>query len=112
LFLENRAKEETGLGNKMKRILPDSTVWLDILEKEDSHTLLIYLFFGFFILFLLDIFFIYISNVIPFPSFPSENPLFPPLAPQPTPAHSYPWHSPILGHRNFIGPKTSPPIDD
>jgi hypothetical protein len=32
--------------------------------------------------FLLDIFFICISNVIPFPSFPSENPLFPPPAPQ------------------------------
>jgi hypothetical protein len=30
--------------------------------------------------FLLDILFIYISNVIPFPSFPSENPLFPPPA--------------------------------
>jgi hypothetical protein len=28
--------------------------------------------------FLLDIFFIYISNVIPFPNFPSENPLPPP----------------------------------
>jgi hypothetical protein len=27
--------------------------------------------------FLLDIIFIYISNVIPFPSFPSENPLSP-----------------------------------
>ena len=26
-------------------------------------------------IFLLDIFFIYISNIIPFPSFPSENPL-------------------------------------
>jgi hypothetical protein len=32
-------------------------------------------------LFLLDIFFIYISNVIPFPSFPSENPLSPPVSP-------------------------------
>ena len=32
-------------------------------------------------LFLLDIFFIYISNVIPFPSFPSENPLSPPPSP-------------------------------
>jgi hypothetical protein len=31
------------------------------------------LFFSLF--FLLDIFFIYISNFIPFPSFPSENPL-------------------------------------
>jgi hypothetical protein len=28
--------------------------------------------------FLLDIFFIYILNIIPFPSFPSENPLSPP----------------------------------
>jgi hypothetical protein len=38
-------------------------------------------------LFLIHIFFIYISNVIPFPSFPSENPLYLlplPLAPQPT----------------------------
>ena len=30
--------------------------------------------------FLLDIFFIYISNVIPFPGFPSENPLSPPVS--------------------------------
>jgi hypothetical protein len=35
-------------------------------------------------LFLFDIFFIYISNVIPFPSFPSPNPLSPPPAHQPT----------------------------
>jgi hypothetical protein len=33
------------------------------------------------LLFLLDIFFIYISNVIPFPSFPSKNPLSPPPSP-------------------------------
>jgi hypothetical protein len=38
------------------------------------------------IFFLLDIFFLYISNVIPFPSFPSENPLFPPTSPCP-PTH-------------------------
>jgi hypothetical protein len=31
--------------------------------------------------FLLDIFFIYISNIIPFPSFPYVNPLFPPSSP-------------------------------
>ena len=65
--------------------------------------------------FLLDIFFIYISNVIPFPSFPSENPLFtlpPPPASQPTHSHSWSWHSPILGHRAFIGLKASPPIND
>jgi hypothetical protein len=37
-----------------------------------------YLFFFFFEL---DIFIIYISNVIPFPSFPSENPLSPPPLP-------------------------------
>jgi hypothetical protein len=29
----------------------------------------------------------------------------------PTPA-SWPWHSPILEHRAFIGPRPSPPIDD
>jgi hypothetical protein len=39
---------------------------------------------------LLDIFFIYISNVIPFPSFPSKIPLSPPpfTAPQLTHTHS------------------------
>jgi hypothetical protein len=36
-------------------------------------------------LFLLDIFFIYISNVIPFPSFPSQNPFPLPLLPNPLP---------------------------
>jgi hypothetical protein len=33
------------------------------------------------LLFLLDIFFIYISNVICIPGFPSENPLYPPTSP-------------------------------
>jgi hypothetical protein len=38
-----------------------------------------------FSIFLLDIFFIYISNVIPFAGFFSENTLYlPPPAPQPT----------------------------
>ena len=32
-------------------------------------------------LFLLDVFFIYISNVIPFPGFPSENTISPPTSP-------------------------------
>ena len=40
----------------------------------------------FFFLFLLDIFFIYISNVIPFPGFPSKNPLSPPCLPY-SPTH-------------------------
>jgi hypothetical protein len=63
---------------------------------------------------LLDIFFTYISNIIPFPSFPSENPLSPPppLAHPPTHSHSWSWHSPILRHRTFTGPRASPPIDD
>jgi hypothetical protein len=55
----------------------------------------------FFLFFLLEIFFIYISNAIPFPSFPSENPLFLPQPPTPqhTHSHSWSWHSPILGQR-------------
>ena len=43
--------------------------------------------------FLLDIFFIYISNVIPFPSLPSENPLFP--SPSPC-SPTYPYLFPVL----------------
>jgi hypothetical protein len=74
----------------------------------------IYLFIS--ITFLLDIFFLYISNVILFPGFPFENVLFPPypfplLTNLPTPA-SWPWHSPILEHRTFTGPRSSPPIGD
>ena len=62
----------------------------------------------------LDIYIIYISNVIPFPGFPSENPLSHPPAlltntPIPT---SWPWYSPTLGHRTFIGPRVSPPTDE
>jgi hypothetical protein len=65
------------------------------------------------IIYLFDIFFIYISNVIPFPGFPTENPL--PLPP--FPAHQ-PTHScflalafPCTGHRASKGPRVSPPID-
>jgi hypothetical protein len=60
-----------------------------------------------------DIFFIYISNVIPFSSFPSEKPISP-LAfsdPQPTHFHSQSWPSPILAHRTFTGARAFPPID-
>jgi hypothetical protein len=68
-----------------------------------------------FLNFLLNILFIYISNVIPFPSFPSKNPLSPPLYPlltnPPTPT-SWPWHFRTLGHRAFKGPRDSSPIDD
>jgi hypothetical protein len=45
------------------------------LEFYLSKTLTMTFFFGGGGYFLLNIFFIYISNVIPFPSFPSENPL-------------------------------------
>jgi hypothetical protein len=40
------------------------------------------------------------------------NPLPAPLVPQPTHSHSQSWHSPILEHRTFTGPRTSPPTDD
>jgi hypothetical protein len=66
----------------------------------------------------LDIFFIYMPNVIPFPSFPSENPC--PIPPLPASIRMFP-HPPIhfcfpllafpLGHRAFTGPRASPPFD-
>ena len=40
------------------------------------------------------------------------NPFSPPSAPQPTHSHFWSWHSPILGHRAFTGPRAFPPIDD
>jgi hypothetical protein len=65
-------------------------------------------------LLLLDIFFIYILNVIPFPGFPSKKhppPLFPLLTNPPIPA-SLRWYSHTLVHRVFIGQRASPPTDD
>jgi hypothetical protein len=54
---------------------------------------------------LLDSFFIYISNVIPFPGFPFENllsHLYPPASMRvfslPPIPPSLPWHSPTLEH--------------
>jgi hypothetical protein len=67
--------------------------------------------------FLLDIFFNYISNVIPFPCPPPDPLSHPPSswfyegAPPPTNSPSLPWHSPTLGHQAFTGPRASPPID-
>jgi hypothetical protein len=51
--------------------------------------------------FLLDIFFLYISNVIPFPGFPSENSLPHPRSPcfyegAPPPIHPLPPHCPDI----------------
>ena len=34
----------------------------------------------------------------------------PPPAPKPSHSHSQSWHSPILGHRTFTGPRASPPL--
>jgi hypothetical protein len=42
-----------------------------------------------------DIFYIYISNAIPFPGFPSENPLSPPLSPC-SPTHPLPLSGPAF----------------
>jgi hypothetical protein len=68
----------------------------------------------FFFFFLLDIFFIYISNLISFPGFPSENPLAHPPIPllkKPlTPASLF-WNSLKLGHWTLLGSMASPPID-
>jgi hypothetical protein len=50
-----------------------------------SNCLFSFLFFSFF---LLDIYFTYISNVVPFPGFPSENTLFPP-SPHPPPPSTH-----------------------
>jgi hypothetical protein len=76
----------------------------------------IFFFFLLFFYFFLDRFFIYISNVITFPSFPSGIPLSPLLFPPPSPTYPLllpgPWHSPILGHRTFTGPRASPSIDE
>jgi hypothetical protein len=60
-----------------------------------------------FFLFLLDIFFIYISNAIPKAPYTLSLALLPN---PPTPA-SWPWHSPVLGHMIFARPRASPPID-
>jgi hypothetical protein len=68
---------------------------------------------------LLDIFFIYISNVIPLPPFPPETlyPIPPPLLLWGCPPNhppilvSLPSHSNTLGHQTFTGPKSSSPVD-
>ena len=57
--------------------------------------------------FLLDIFFICISNAIPFPGFPYQNPQ---LTNRPSPT-SLSWHSPTLGHQAFTEPRASLLID-
>jgi hypothetical protein len=89
---------DTVLGRK------DTTLYIKMyVEKQPS----------FFSFLLLDIFFIYNSNAIPFPSFLSESPLYlpPALLPNPPTLSPRPWHSPVLGHIIFTRPMASPPID-
>jgi hypothetical protein len=69
------------------------------LKKQDSD-LKLYLMMlvkDFIFIFYLDVFFIYIPNVIPFASFLSENPLypFPTVPPIPHTPTFWPWHSSI-----------------
>jgi hypothetical protein len=58
---------------------------------------------SFFLFFLLDIFFIYISN---FKCYPKSS-LYPPptLLPYPPIPTSWPWHFPVLGHIKFAIPR-------
>lgn len=52
--------------------------------------------------------------LIPFLVSPPKVPYplpHPPVS-QATHCHAWPWHSPIVGHRTFTGPRASPPIDD
>jgi hypothetical protein len=64
-------------------------------------TVLTFLEYFFTYSFLLDIFFIYISN---FQCYPESSPYpLPPLSYPPTPT-SWPWHSPVLRHIKFARP--------
>ena len=65
------------------------------------------LFFSPCLFFLLNIFFIYISNAIP--KVPDTLP--PALLPNPPTPASWPWHSSVLGHMIFAILSDSPPID-
>ena len=71
--------------------------------RSDQHDLASDIFFNF----LLDIFFIYISNAIPKVPYTLPAPLLP-YPPTPT---SWPWHSPVLGHIKFARPRASLPND-
>jgi hypothetical protein len=63
---------EKGAGVHMCKWWPDVNHWCPSSRAVHHY---------FFIYILLNIFFIYISNVIPFPGFPSENPLCSLLSP-------------------------------
>jgi hypothetical protein len=62
--------------------------------REENRYDILYMHEILFFYFLLDIYFIYISNVVPFPSFPSEKSLFPPTFPC---SSTHPLHFPGSG---------------
>jgi hypothetical protein len=76
----------------------NSATWAQGIQIPETETMGTFLFSFFFLFFyfLLDIFFIYISNVI------LKVPYTLPLPSSPT--HP-PWHSPVLGHIKFAKPK-------
>ena len=73
----------------------------------DKHKTILFLYFILYVFsFLLDIFFIYISNGIPFPGFPSENPLSPPVSS----AHQHTLLFLVLGIPLHWGTEPSHPL--
>jgi hypothetical protein len=90
-----------------------NTILFHALKVTNIYKVLLKIMFQYFIdilllLFLLDIFFIYISNAIPFPSFLSSLPALLPNLPTPP---SCPWHYPVLGHIILTISRATPPID-
>jgi hypothetical protein len=72
-------------------------VVLTLWNEHRPHTIVLFCF----LIFKLDILFVYISNVIPFPGFPSANPLFHPPLPcfyegAPPPTHLLLSHCPSI----------------
>jgi hypothetical protein len=76
------------------------------------------MYFSLFFLFFLIGYFLYLHfkcyplSWFPLRKTPSPIPSSLPLLTKPPTPPSWPWHSPILGHRAFIGQRDSPPIDD
>jgi hypothetical protein len=96
------------------RIGPTTMTWA-LHKTLRKCPICIFIYFNKYFFFKLDIIFIYISNIIPFPGFPSENPLYHPLFPlftNPPIPTSWPWHYLMLGHRTFTGLRASPPTDN
>jgi hypothetical protein len=85
------------------------------IPRYDRYDLLIWWVYFLFFSKKLDIFFFLHFKCYSLSQFPLQNPPIPSPLPllitPPTPA-SWPWHSPILGHRTFTGTRASLLIDD